>query len=353
MQRFIRNMGQNFTTISEIGEFELIKRITTEFPKNQTSTIAGIGDDAAVIATENLQQTVVTSDMLVEGVHFDIVYTPLKHLGYKAVVVNLSDLAAMNAKPTQILINIAISSRYTVESIEELYDGVRIACEEYKVDLIGGDTTSSKSGLVISVTAIGVAKSEEIIYRNGASKNQLVCVTGDLGGAFLGLTLLEREKRVFLEDGNMQPALEGFEYPLQRQLRPTARTDMRLIFETLNLIPTSMIDISDGLSSDINHLCIQSNVGCMIFENKLPFDPSVIELAAKFNLNSSLCALNGGEDYELLFTIQQSDFEKVKNHPDISVIGFITEASEGMKMELADGNIIDLSMKGWNSFSEA
>lgn len=336
------------TDLSELGEFGLIKHLTQHIELNQASTIKGVGDDGAVIDNGNLQ-TVITTDMLVEGVHFDLTYVPLKHLGYKSVVVNLSDVYAMNAEPRQIVVSIAISNRFKLGALEELYAGMLMACKKYNVDLIGGDTTSSLTGLVISITAIGTAKKEEIVYRTGAKEGNLLCVSGDLGGAYMGLQILEREKSVFKENPNLQPDLEGKDYILERQLKPEARKDIFELFKTLKIQPTSMIDVSDGLSSEILHLCTQSNVGVDLYEEKIPIDPLTYNTAFEFNLDPTLCALSGGEDYELLFTIDLSDYEKVKNTIDFTIIGHITNEAKGRNMIAKAGSVHELKAQGWNA----
>jgi thiamine-monophosphate kinase len=336
------------TDLSELGEFGLIKHLTQHIELNQASTIKGVGDDGAVIDNGNLQ-TVITTDMLVEGVHFDLTYVPLKHLGYKSVVVNLSDVYAMNAEPRQIVVSIAISNRFKLGALEELYAGMLMACKKYNVDLIGGDTTSSLTGLVISITAIGAAKKEEIVYRTGAKEGNLLCVSGDLGGAYMGLQILEREKSVFKENPNLQPDLEGKDYILERQLKPEARKDIFELFKTLKIQPTSMIDVSDGLSSEILHLCTQSNVGVDLYEEKIPIDPLTYNTAFEFNLDPTLCALSGGEDYELLFTIDIADYEKVKNTIDFTIIGHITNESKGRNMIAKAGSVHELKAQGWNA----
>lgn len=340
---------ENFTSLENIGEFGLIDKLTEKFKLRNSSSLKGIGDDAAVI--EHLTgQTVLTSDMLVEGVHFDLTYMPPQHLGYKAVVVNLSDVAAMNAKPTQIMVSIAISNRFGVEFIEKIYEGIRFACEHYEVDLIGGDTTSSYSGLIINVTAIGVAEEKALTYRNGAKNTDLVVVSGDLGGAYMGLQILNREKSVFKANPDIQPELKGNEYVLQRQLRPEARTDIVELLEKLEVKPTSMIDISDGLSSELLHICSNSEVGVHVYEEKLPVDPQVYKLCEEFNLTTTTVALNGGEDYELLFTIDIKDHDKIKANPNLTVIGHIAEQAEGCNLVTRDNKLIPLQAQGWNSF---
>ncbi len=336
------------TELSELGEFGLIKHLTQHIELNQDSTIKGVGDDAAVINNGKLE-TVITTDMLVEGVHFDLTYVPLKHLGYKSVVVNLSDIYAMNAEPRQIVVSIAISNRFKLGALEELYAGMLLACKKYNVDLVGGDTTSSLTGLVINITAIGAAKKEELVYRNGAQEGNLLCVTGDLGGAYMGLQILEREKAVYNENPKLQPDLEGKDYILERQLKPEARKDIFELFKKLKLQPTSMIDVSDGLSSEILHLCTQSNVGVELYEDKIPVDPLTYDTAMEFNLDPTLCVLSGGEDYELLFTIDLSDYDKVKNLPDFTIIGHITNEAKGRLMVARAGSVHELKAQGWNA----
>lgn len=334
--------------LNTLGEFGLIKHLTGPFKNNQPATFLGIGDDTAVIANPNTL-TLATSDMLVEGVHFDLSYTPLKHLGYKAVTSNLSDIAAMNGVPTQILVSIGLSSKISLEAIEEVYAGIKAACDHYNVDLIGGDTTSTRSGLVISITALGQAKEEELVYRKGAKESELLCVTGDLGAAYTGLMLLEREKRIFLENPQVQPDMQGHDYILQRQLRPEARTDMKAVFEELIIKPSAMIDISDGLSSELFHLAAHSHIGFVVYEDKLPIDPTTFQTARDLGLDPTVCALNGGEDYELLFTLPQSDYEKVKTHADISIIGYVTDSGEGIHLMSKAGNKHAIKAQGWTS----
>lgn len=336
------------TELSVLGEFGLIKHLTQHIQLHQQSTIKGVGDDAAVIDYAN-KQTVITTDMLVEGVHFDLTYVPLKHLGYKSVMVNLSDILAMNAKPQQILVSIAISNRFSLEAIEELYAGMLLACNKHSIDLIGGDTTSSRSGLVISITAIGIAEKSKIVYRNTAKENDLLCVSGDLGGAYMGLQILEREKAVFKDNPNLQPDLTGKDYILERQLKPEARFDVIDLFEKIELQPTAMIDVSDGLSSEILHLVTQSDVGVDLYEEKIPIDTETYETAREFNLDPTLCALNGGEDYELLFTISMGDYEKIKNKNLVNVIGHITKKEKGHNMIAKDGTVHPIKAQGWNA----
>ncbi len=334
--------------LSEIGEFGLIKRITAEAKIKNESTLKGVGDDAAVLNYPG-KRVVVSTDLLMEGIHFNLVYVPLKHLGYKAVSVNVSDICAMNAIPRQITVSIAISSKFTVEAIDELYAGIHLACGHYGVDLVGGDTTSSLTGLTISITAIGEADEADLVYRSGAKPTDLLCVTGDLGGAYLGLQLLERENELFRLNPTVQPQLSGYDYILGRQLKPEARVDMREIFKSLNVKPTSMIDISDGLSSEILHLCEDSGVGCRLYEERLSFDPQVQKMAEEININPLVAALNGGEDYELLFTIPVQDHDKVRNHPDITMIGHMTKKEEGAVLVTSGGvQEIPLQAQGWN-----
>lgn len=337
------------TELSELGEFGLIKHLTENIILKNESSVKGVGDDAAVINYKN-KYAVVTTDMLLEGIHFDLAYMPLRHLGYKTVIVNLSDIYAMNATPKQITISLGISNRFSVEAVEELYKGIYVACEKYGVDLIGGDTSSSLSGLVISVTAIGEAEKEDIVYRSGAKENDLLCVSGDLGGAYMGLQLLEREKKIFKENPNIQPDLSGNDYILERQLKPEARKDIPEILKALNVLPTSMIDISDGLASEVLHICNQSDVGCTVYEEKIPIDPTTYNKAREFNLDPTVCALSGGEDYELLFTIDLKDYDKIKGNPDISVIGHISNKSAGKNLITKSGTQHPITAQGWNAF---
>jgi thiamine-monophosphate kinase len=336
------------TELSALGEFGLIDRLTSRVQLQQSSTIKGIGDDAAVIDAQGLHQ-VVTTDMLVEGVHFDLSYIPLKHLGYKAIVVNLSDVYAMNATPRQVTVALALSNRFPVEAVDELYEGMLLACKNYGVDLVGGDTCSSRSGLVIGVTAIGAAKPEDLVYRSGAKDHELLVVSGDLGGAYMGLQVLEREKAVFKDTG-AQPDLAGHDYILERQLKPEARKDIAELLKQLGVKPTSMIDISDGLASEALHLARASNLGVRIYDDKLPIDPSTYQTARDFNLDPSTCALNGGEDYELLFTIAQADFDKVKGNPSLTVVGHMTDAASGYRLVDRQGGEHELRAQGWDAF---
>ena len=344
------NKNQELTPISTLGEFGLIKHLTQFFPVENASTELGVGDDAAIINAEG-KKVLVSTDMFTEGVHFNLGYTPLKHLGYKVVVAGISDIAAMNAVPTQIMISVAVSNRFPVEALEEIYAGVQLACRRYKVDLVGGDTTSSQTGLVINVTAVGLESSEKIISRNGVKPNDLLVVTGDLGGAYMGLQILEREHSVYLKNPNMQPEMEGYDYILERQLKPEARTDIKGILEELGVKPTSMIDISDGLASEVLHLSDRSKVGFRIYEEKIPMDELTISTADEFNLNPVMTALNGGEDYELLFTISQSDFDKIKNNPDFTIIGHAVEEEQGNYLVLRGSNeLAELTAQGWDAY---
>jgi thiamine-monophosphate kinase len=340
----------NRTELSALGEFGLIDQLSKDIILKHSGTVKGIGDDAAVINIgKNL--LLLSTDLLLEGVHFDLTYMPLRHLGYKAAVVNISDIAAMNGIPKQMTVSIAVSNRFSLEAIEELYSGIRMACDKYNIDIVGGDTSSSVSGLLISVTITGEALPEEIVYRNGAKEGDLLCVTGDLGGAYAGLLILEREKQVFKVNPDMQPELTGFEYVLSRQLKPEARTDLRNILKEIGVVPTSMIDISDGLASEALHICHQSKTGCRIYEEKIPMDEETKRLALEFNIIPTVCALSGGEDYELLFTIKQDDYEKIKNVPDITVIGHITSAGEGQNLITPDGQTVKLTAQGWDAFT--
>ncbi len=346
----IEDKNQERTSLADLGEFGLIDHITQYFSVQNPSTLKAIGDDAAVISSD--KKVLVSTDLLVEGVHFDLSYMPLKHLGYKAVMVNLSDVYAMNGTATQITVSIAVSNRFTLEAIEELYAGIQLACETYKVDLIGGDTTSSTTGILISVTALGEANEDKIVYRDGAKVTDLIVVTGDLGAAYLGLQVLEREKQVFKVNPNNQPDLDAYTYLIERQLKPEARKDIPTLLRDLDVLPTSMIDISDGLSSELFHICKQSKVGCNIYEDKLPLDPQVISTCEEFQLDSTTIALSGGEDYELLFTVKMDDFEKIKGNPNFSIIGHITEENQGLNLITRAGQTIALKAQGWNALSE-
>jgi thiamine-monophosphate kinase len=344
-------MENNRTEISTLGEFGLIDHLTKNFEIQNASTILSVGDDAAVIDHFG-KQTVITTDLLVEGIHFDLMYTPLKHLGYKSVAVNVSDIYAMNATPTQITMSIAFSNRFSVEALDEFYEGVYAACEKYGVDLVGGDTSSSQKGFIISVTAIGEVAPDKFVKRGTAQKGDLICVSGDLGGAFLGLTLMEREKKIYLENPKIQPDLEGEEYIVGRLLKPEARKDIIEFFEKNEIVPTAMMDISDGLSSEILHISKQSNLGCKIYEEKLPVHNDARQAAFKFGLDPTVCALNGGEDYELIFTLKQEDHDKIVLNEDISVVGYMTDAEDGYKFISKGGNKFDITAQGWNAFNK-
>ncbi len=344
-------MSNTRTEISSLGEFGLIDLLTKNNETKNASTILSIGDDAAIIEPFK-KQVVVSSDMLVEGVHFDLIYTPLKHLGYKSVVVNISDIYAMNAEPTHITLSIAVSNKYSVEALEEFYEGVYIACEKYGIDLIGGDTTTSLKGMVISITAIGEVAADNYVKRSTAQVHDLLCVSGNLGAAFLGLNMMEREKKIYLETPEVQPELVGGDYVVRRILKPEARKDIIEQFAAKKLHPTSMIDISDGLSSELMHICTQSNVGCAVYEEKLPIHEQTKELALKFNMSPTTCALNGGEDYELLFTVAQADLEKVTSIPDVHIIGYITELEKGKMLITPSGASHNLVAQGWNHMQE-
>jgi thiamine-monophosphate kinase len=334
--------------LSELGEFKLIEHLTENFKVTQKSTVKSIGDDAAVL-DYGKKQVVVSTDLLVEGVHFDLSYVPLKHLGYKAMVVNLSDIYAMNAEATQVTVSIAVSNRFPLEALEELYAGIETAAKLYNVDVVGGDTTSSTSGLIISITAIGVVDKDEVVLRSGAKPNDLLVVTGDLGGAYMGLQILEREKEVFKVNPNSQPDISMYTYIVERQLKPEARKDIIELLKELNVKPTSMIDISDGLSSEVIHLCKQSKVGVDLYETKIPLDPQVISTCEEFNIDSTTIALNGGEDYELLMTVSQEDFPKIKGNPNLTVIGYMTEQDRGMHLVTRGDEKIEIIAKGWNA----
>jgi len=339
------------TEISDLGEFGLIEHLTKNIEIQNASTVLGVGDDAAIIDHFG-KQTVISTDLLLEGVHFDLMYTPLKHLGYKSVVVNLSDIYAMNATPTQITISIGISNRFSVEALNEFYDGVYFACEKYGVDLIGGDTSTSPKGLIISVTAIGEVSPNNFVKRSTAQKGDLICVSGDLGGAFLGLTLMEREKKIYLENPAIQPDLENETYVVGRLLKPEARKDIIDFFEKNSIMPTSMMDVSDGISSEVLHLCKQSNLGAIIYEEKLPIAEESRMAAYKFGLDPTVCALNGGEDYELIFTLKQEDHDKIVLNEEISVIGYTTDLEEGVKLQTKGGNTYNITAQGWNAFQQ-
>lgn len=336
------------TALSEIGEFGLIEHLTRTFTLQHPSTIQGVGDDAAVLESD--EAIVVTTDMLVEGVHFDLAYTPLKHLGYKSVVVNLSDIYAMNATPLQLTVSLGVSNRFPLEALEELYSGILQACTFYGIDLVGGDTSSSQKGLILSITAIGQAKKELICYRKGAKPNDLLVVSGDLGGAYMGLQVLKRENEVFKVNPQHQPDLEPYAYVVERQLKPEARRDIIATLKEKGIQPTAMIDISDGLSSELLHICKQSEVGCLVYEDKLPIDPLVVRACEEFKLDPALVALSGGEDYELLFTIDQKDYPHIKGDPHMAVVGHITAKNEGAHLISSNNTKIPITAQGWNAF---
>lgn len=339
------------TNIENLGEFGLIDHLTKNIKLTRENTTKGVGDDAAVLDAKG-KKVLVSTDMLLEGIHFDLAYTPLKHLGYKAVQVNLSDIYAMNGTATQVTVSIGLSSKFPLEAIEELYEGIYLACDKYGIDIVGGDTTSSKQGLVISVTSIGYADEKDVVYRNGAEEGDLICVSGDLGGAYVGLQLLEREKQIFLENPKIQPDLEGKDYIVERQLKPEARGDIIDLLKEIEVKPTAMIDVSDGLASEILHLCKQSNKGCSLYEEKIPLDPMTFETAREFNLDPTVCALSGGEDYELLFTVKQADYDKIKFKMDITIIGYITEPNAGCNLITKGGVVHPLKAQGWNAFNK-
>ena len=348
--------------ISELGEFGLIRRLTEELRIENPGTLKGVGDDCAVLSPTEGTQTLVTTDLLMEGVHFDLTYVPLKHLGYKAVMVNLSDIYAMNGTPRQITVSLAVSKKFTVEDIEQLYDGMKLACEKHHVDIVGGDTTSSMTGLAISITAIGEALPKDIVYRNGAKETDLICVSGNLGASYMGLQLLERERAVYLSQvdksdkktannsaaNDFQPDFSGYEYLLERQLKPEARRDIIEALAKANIHPTSMMDISDGLSSELMHICSQSKVGCRVYEDRIPLDYQTAAMAEEMNMNVTTCALNGGEDYELLFTVPLSDNDAINEIEDVKVIGYVTKESLGKYLICRDGSEFELKAQGWN-----
>ncbi|MCY1521231.1 Thiamine-monophosphate kinase [compost metagenome] len=337
------------TTIAELGEFGLIKHLTQKFSIRHESSIKGVGDDAAVLNFEG-KQLLISTDLLLEGIHFDLAYVPLVHLGYKAVQVNLSDIYAMNGMATQVTVSIGISSKFPLEAVEEIYKGIQLACNKFNVDLVGGDTSASKQGLVISITSIGYAEAADVCYRNGAQEGDLICVSGDLGAAYVGLQILEREKQIFLENPQLQPDLEGKDYIIERQLKPEGRKDIVDLLSQLKIKPTSMIDVSDGLASEILHICTQSEKGCRLYEDKIPIDPMTYDTARELGLDPTVCALNGGEDYELLFTIKQDDYTKLKNDVDISIIGHITDKNSGCTMISKSDIVHELKAQGWNAF---
>jgi thiamine-monophosphate kinase len=340
------------TELSEMGEFGLIQHLTRSIKLTNKSTVRGIGDDAAVLDYKG-KQILVSTDLMIEGIHFDLAYYPLKHLGYKAAIVNFSDIAAMNAVPNQLTVCMAVSNRFSVEAIEEIYSGVLLACKNYHVDLIGGDTSSSVTGLILSLTVLGEADEDQIVYRNTARAGNLLCVTGDLGGAYMGLMLLEREKHVFKADPGMQPDLEGYDYILERQLKPEARVDIIKRLKQLKLKPTAMIDISDGLASETLHICTGSGMGCDIYEEKIPIDPTTASMAHEMGIDPVTGAMNGGEDYELLFTIDIKDYDTIKNEPDISVIGHIKEESSGVNLVTRSGSLVPVTAQGWDAFGKS
>ncbi|MCB0663580.1 MAG: thiamine-phosphate kinase [Saprospiraceae bacterium] len=338
------------TDVNELGEFGLIDHLTERFNNVNASTLKGVGDDAAVIDTGGDDAILVSTDMLVEGIHFDLAYQPLKHLGYKAVIVNLSDIYAMNGHPEQITVSMALSNRFSVEAVEEMYEGIKLACELYGVDLVGGDTTSSNKGLILSVTAIGRAQKDKIAYRSGAKVGDVICITGDVGASFLGLQILEREKQIYMSSPEVQPDLEDQKYLIGRHLKPEARKDVIEMFAKNKLVPTSMIDISDGVASELFHICKQSNVGAYLEESGIPIHPDAEMQAVKFGLDPATCALSGGEDYELMFTIDPNDIDKIKYLPGIYIAGEITAKEDGVKLHTKGGNIHDLKAQGWKHF---
>ena len=346
----IEDKNQQRTSLSELGEFGLIDHLTKNLKVKHSTTVKGIGDDAAVLDFKN-EQVVVTTDLMIEGVHFDLSYVPLKHLGYKAVVVNLSDVYAMNAMATQVTVSIAVSNRFPLEALEELYAGIETAAKIYNIDVVGGDTTSSTKGLLISITALGKADAKKVVYRNQAKPKDLLVVSGDLGAAYMGLQVLEREKEVFKVNPQNQPDLSPYTYLIERQLKPEARKDIVELLEKLGVKPTSMIDISDGLSSEIIHLCTQSKVGCVLYETKIPIDPALISTCEEFDIDSTTVALNGGEDYELLFTMSQEDYDKIKGNPNLSVIGYMVEEREGIHLMTRAETKIPIKAQGWKNFN--
>jgi thiamine-monophosphate kinase len=343
-------MSEKRTELSQLGEFGLIDHLTKDITITQPSTLLGVGDDAAVIGISDDEAMLISTDMLVEGVHFNLMYMPLKHLGYKAVAVNVSDICAMNGTAEQITVSLAVSSRFPLEALEELYEGIRFACKNYNVDLVGGDTTSSVSGLIINISVLGRANRSKITYRSGAKEFDLLVVTGDLGAAYMGLQVLEREKQVFQANPEIQPDLDGHDYIIERQLKPEARKDVIGFLEELDVVPTSMIDVSDGLASEILHICKASKVGCHIYDEKIPIDAKTSMSAIDFNMDPSTCALNGGEDYELLFTIKQEDYDKIKGNPHMTVIGHMTNEQDGVYYIDKNGSAITLRAQGWNHF---
>lgn len=340
-------------SLENLGEFGLIERIKNRTSLYHSTTLKGIDDDAAVISTSSKSSLVISTDSMNENIHFDLHYTPLKHLGYKSISTAISDISAMNAIPSHVLISIAISNKFTLNAIDELYEGINAAAKNYKIDVCGGDVTSSASGIFINVTAFGFVENEKITYRNGANENDIVCLTGDVGAAYLGLQLLEREKHVFLSNPEMQPDLSNFEYLLKRQLKPEARTEIIHDLIDLQVIPTAMIDVSDGLANDLLHICNQSKLGCCLYEEKIPVHKETYDTAIEiFKIDPITCMMHGGEDYELLFTIKQSDFEKIKNHPDISVIGYMNDIKDGRNLVTKAGNVVPITAQGWNHLSK-
>ncbi len=342
------NKQQKLTNISSLGEFGLIDRLTGSIKIRNKETVKGVGDDAAVIDNGE-HMSIITKDLLVEGVHFDMMYTPLKHLGYKAVVVNLSDVYAMNAQPLQVIVGLAVSARYSLEALEELYAGMLLACEKYNVDLVGGDTTASPAGMMLSITAVGKAKKDHIVYRSGAKPGDILCVSGNLGAAYCGLLVLQREKQTFKANPNMQPGLDEYSYILERQLKPEARNDIIEMLQQAAVKPTAMIDISDGLASEVLHICKQSKTGATIFEEKIPVDRRMAQTAHEFNIDPTTCALSGGEDYELLFALGQDDYKKIEANEDIHPVGYITEASLGCHLLTSSGQQVKLTAQGWDA----
>lgn len=345
------NFMDKRTELENLGEFGLIDRLSQGIKHHHASTIKGIGDDAAVIDVGD-KFLLISTDTLAENVHFNLMYSPLKHLGYKAAVVNFSDIYAMNGDVRQIVVSIAMSNRFSVEAVEEIYEGIKKACELYQVDLVGGDTSSSNSGLVITITAIGEVAKDEIVYRSGAKEHELIVVSGNLGAAYMGLQVLERERQIYIENPSLQPVLEGVDYILERQLKPEARKDVVHFLKTLGVRPTSMIDVSDGLASELLHLCKASDLGCAIYDDKLPIDQETFRVAREFKLEPSVCALNGGEDYELLFSIKQTDFDKIKDSEHFKIIGHFTDKNSGCNVVARSGEIIPILAQGWNHFSD-
>ncbi|MBQ8056686.1 MAG: thiamine-phosphate kinase [Paludibacteraceae bacterium] len=339
------------TPISKYGEFGLIKHLTENIKLKNSFSLKGVGDDAAVLDYKD-KKVLVTTDLLLEGIHFDLTYVPLKHLGYKSAVVNFSDIYAMNGTPKQITVSIGVSQRFFTEDLEELYDGIKLACEQYGVDLVGGDTSASMTGLTISITCLGEGEADKIVYRNGAKETDIICVSGNLGAAYMGLQLLEREKAIFKGQTDFEPDFKGKDYILERQLKPEARREIIELLRKNDILPTAMMDVSDGLSSEIMHICKQSEVGCRVYEERIPIDYQTATMAEEFNMNLSTVALNGGEDYELLFTVSLKDHEKIAKLENIKIIGHITSPSLGMRLVTRDGNEIDFKAQGWNAFEE-